>query len=207
VLFGSRAGTMVVLPVALTLMIRGSTFIGLWMGPEYAELSGMVIRILSLTLVLWAANSVTGGILLGLSKHKPIVPMLMAEGVCNLALSILLVRRMGIVGVAWGTVIPSAASTLVFWPWYIRRVFGLHPLTYAISAWVRPLLAVTPFALATCAVERYWPAEHLIAFFSQVALMLPLALAGYWLVCLDGHQREEYSRGISKSLARAFARG
>ena len=207
VLFGSRAGTMVVLPIALTLMIRGGTFIGLWMGQEYADLSGKVIRILSLTLLLWAANSVTGGTLLGLSKHKPIVPMLMAEGVCNLALSIFLVRRIGIVGVAWGTVIPSAASTLIFWPWYIRRALGIHPVTYAVSAWVRPVVAVVPFAMATVAIERYWPVEHLFVFFSQVALLLPLALAGYWLVCLDGAQRTQYSRGISKSFERAFARG
>ena len=207
VLFGSRAGTMVVLPIALTLMIRGKTFIGLWMGPQYADLSGTVIRILSLTLFLWAANSVTGGTLLGLSKHKPIVPMLMAEGVCNLALSILLVRRMGIVGVAWGTVIPSMASTLVFWPWYIRRALGIQPLTYAVSAWVRPLLAVVPFAVATYVTERYWGADHLLTFFLQIAVVLPLALAGYWLACLDRDQREEYSRSISKSFVRAFARG
>jgi len=207
VLLGSRAGTMVVLPIALTLMIRGSSFIGLWMGTQYADLSGAVIRILSLTLVFWAANSVTGGTLLGLSKHKPIVPMILTEGVCNLALSIFLVRRMGIVGVAWGTVIPSMASTFLFWPWYIRRALRIHPLTYAISAWLRPLLAVAPFALATYGIERYWRAEHLLAFFLQITLVLPLALAGYWLVCLDGRQRGEYSRGISKSLVRVFARG
>jgi len=207
VLFSSRAGTMVVLPIALTLMIRGNSFIGLWMGTQYADLSGAVIRILSLTLVFWAANSVTGGTLLGLSKHKPLVPMLLGEGICNLALSMFLVRRMGIVGVAWGTVIPSVASTLVFWPWYIRRALGIHPLTYAVSAWLRPLLAVTPFALATYGIEHYWRAERLSAFFSQIALVLPLALAGYWLVCLDGHQREEYSRGVSKSLVRVFTRG
>lgn len=207
VLFGSRAGTMVVLPIALTLMIRGGTFIGLWMGPEYAELSGKVIRVLSLTLVLWAANSVTGGTLLGLSKHKPIVPMLLVEGVFNLVLSIILVRRMGILGVAWGTVIPSLASTLVFWPWYIRRALGIHPLTYTLSAWGRPLLAIVPFAVATGGIERYWRPEHLFPFFLQVAMVLPLALAGYWLLCLDRNQRTEYSRGVSKCFGRALVRG
>jgi O-antigen/teichoic acid export membrane protein len=207
ILFSSRAGTMVVLPIALTLAIRGSSFISLWMGPQYAELSGKVAGILSLTLLLWAANSVTGGSLLGLSKHRPLVPMLLAEGVCNLVLSILLVKRMGIVGVAWGTVIPSAMSTLFFWPWYIRRAVGIRPMTYMVSAWVRPILAIVPFAAGTYAIEHYWGAGRLLVFFSQVALILPLALLGYWLVCLDEQQREEYSRGISRSLVRVFARG
>ncbi len=207
VLFSSRAGTMAVLPIALTLTIRGSTFVSLWMGPQYAELSGKVASILSLTLLFWAANSVTGGSLLGVSKHRPLVPMLLGEGLCNLALSIILVRRMGIVGVAWGTVIPSATSTLGFWPWYIRRALGIRPLTYIVSAWVRPVLGIVPFALGTYAIEHYWGAERLLVFFSQVALVLPLALLGYWLTCLDEQQREEYSRGISKFLVRYLRAG
>ena len=206
VLFGSRAGTMVVLPIALTLMIRGSSFIGLWMGPQYADLSGAVIRILSLTLLFWAANSVTGGTLLGLSKHKPIVPMLLAEGVCNLALSIFLIRRMGIVGVAWGTVIPSIASTLVFWPWYIRRTLGIHPVAYATSAWIRPGIAIVPFALGSYAVEHYWPAGRLVVFLLQVTATLPLAMIGYWMFCLEQSQRREFSRKLLESFGRVFAR-
>ncbi len=207
VLFGSRAGTMVVLPIALTLMIRGGSFIGLWMGTQYADLSGAVIRVLSLTLLFWAANSVTGGTLLGLSKHKPIVPMILAEGVCNLALSIFLVRRMGIVGVAWGTVIPSMASTFLFWPWYIRRSLHIDPLTYAASAWLRPGIAILPFAIASFAIEHILPATTLLVFFLQVACLLPLVAVGYWLVCLNTEQRTEYSQRFATLFGRAPAQG
>jgi O-antigen/teichoic acid export membrane protein len=207
VLFSSRAGSMVVLPIALTFILRGSSFIGLWMGSRYADLSGSVLRILSFTLIFWAANSVTAGSLLGLSKHKPIVPMLLSEGICNLALSILWVRgSLGILGVAWGTLVPSLVSSLIFWPWYIRRSIGIEPAKYAISAWVRPAIGVLPFALATQAIEHYWPATNLIVFFVQVALVLPIALVGYWLVCLDRPQRQEYSQVFVRSMDRVFAR-
>jgi O-antigen/teichoic acid export membrane protein len=207
VLSSSRAGTMVMLPVALTFMIRGSSFIGLWMGRQYADLSGRVLGVLSLTLLFWAANSVTAGSLLGLGKHKPLVPVLLAEGLCNLALSILWVQTdMGVLGVAWGTVLPSLASSLLFWPWYIHRTLGIHPLSYLTSAWIRPAVAIVPFALGSYAVERYWPASHVLVFFLQVALVLPLALAGYWLFCLDRTQRESYSRRLSQSIERVFAR-
>jgi len=206
VLFGARAGSMVVLPIAVTFMLRGSRFIGLWMGPEYAETSGKVICILSLTLLFWAGNSVTAGSLLGLSKHKPLVPVLLSEGLCNLALSILWIRSMGIVGVAWGTVVPAVASAILFWPWYVRRTLGIQPLTYATSVWLRPMLAILPFALGTYAVDHYWLTERLIVFFMQVALVLPLALGGYWLICLDKTQRKDYARGLSQSFERAVAR-
>lgn len=207
VLFSSRAGSMVVLPIALTFILRGSAFIGLWMGSRYADLSGSVLRILSFTLIFWAANSVTAGSLLGLSKHKPIVPMLLSEGICNLALSILWVRgSLGILGVAWGTLVPSLVSSLIFWPWYIRRSIGIEPVKYAISAWVRPGIGVLPYALATQTIEHYWPATNLVVFFLQVALVLPLALVGYWLVCLDRPQRQEYSQVFVRSMDRVFAR-
>ena len=207
VLFGSRAGTMVMLPIAMTFMLRGSSFIGIWMGPQYAELSGRVLWILSITLLFWAGNSVNAGILLGLSKHKPIVPVLLAEGFCNLALSVIWVKRMGILGVAWGTVVPSLCSSLIFWPWYTRRTLGVHPLAYLTSAWIRPAIAIVPFALGSYLIEHFWPAHHLLWFFLQVALVLPLAIAGYWAICLDQTQRKDYSRKFSQSLERAFARG
>jgi O-antigen/teichoic acid export membrane protein len=207
VLLSSRAGTMVMLPVAMTFMLRGSSFIGLWMGPQYRELSGKVLWILSFTLIFWAANSVTSGTILGLSKHKPLVPAMMAEGVCNLTLSIILVHtQLGIRGVAWGTVIPSLAMSTLFWPWYIRRTLGIHPLAYVTSAWIRPAIAIVPFAVGSYAIEHYWPASRLIVFFLQVALTLPLAMIGYWVLCLEQNQRHDYSRRFSESFGQIFAR-
>lgn len=176
------------------------------MGPQYAVLSGKVLWVLSLALLFWAANSVTAGTMLGLSKHKPLVPALLLEGLLNLCLSILWVRgTLGILGVAWGTVIPNFISSLIFWPWYVRRTLQIDPLRYAVSAWVRPGIAILPFAIATFAIEHFLPATNLIVFFSQVACILPLAAIGYWLVCLEPEQRTEYSRRFATLLGRAPA--
>lgn len=207
VLLSSRWASMVILPVTCTFILRGSSFIGLWMGYQYADLSGQVLSVLSVTIVFWAANCATAGILLGISKHKPIVPALLAEGLCNLALSVFLVKRIGIVGVAWGTLVPNLIDNLIFWPWYIRRALGVGPYRYVISAWVRPVVSLFPFVLGTYAIERYWPASGLLLFFCQVALVLPLALPGYWFISLDRDQRAEYSSRFFQSLERIFARG
>jgi len=40
--------TMLILPVVITFALRGRAFIGLWVGDEYASLSGTVLRILSI---------------------------------------------------------------------------------------------------------------------------------------------------------------
>ena len=206
VLVSSRWASMVIFPVICTFLLRGGSFIGLWMGRQYAGLSGQVLWVLSLTVIFWAGNSATAGILLGVSKHRPIVPAMLAEGVCNLALSIFLVKRIGIIGVAWGTLVPSLANNLIFWPWYLRRTLSIQPYRYTISAWVRPWVSLFPFMLGTYAIERFWPAANLLLFLCQVALVLPLTLPGYWLICLDRNQRADYSRKFSQSLERVFAR-
>jgi len=177
------------LPIATTFLIRGKSFIGLWMGREYAAISGTVLSILTIAWILMAGNRVAGAVMLGISKHKAVVPVAILEALCNLVLSLLLVRKMGVVGVAWGTAIPNVAVQLLFWPWYVRRVLGISPLQYAYSGWIRPALAILPFALASYAVELLWPAASLRLFFFQILCLLPFAAISAWIVILTSEDR------------------
>ncbi len=195
--------TMVALPVTVTLLIRGETFIGLWMGPQYARLSGSVLHILAFSMPLWAGFSVVGSAMLGISRHKPLVPVALLEGLCNLALSIFLVKRMGIVGVAWGTLIPSLFASMLFCPWYLRHTLGVPLRRYVTAAWLKPGFAILPFALSCYAVEHYWPAHNLLLFFVQIAVCLPLVFASFWGVCLTSQERAAYSQ----KLLTVFGRG
>jgi len=205
-LHSSRFASFVTLPVLLTFMLRGASFIGLWMGPRYAQLSGNVLWVLALGSLVAGPNYPAGAIMLGISRHKPLVPALLAEGACNLALSIVLLRSMGILGVAWGTVIPTVFVHLVFWPWYVHRTLGIPPLTYLFSGWIRPGIAAIPFALLSSAIDRLWPAPNLFVFFLQVGLSLPVALLGFWYICLQKTDRQTYSRKLLSSLGRVLRR-
>lgn len=199
-------GTIVALPIAITFLIRGNSFIELWMGAQFAEASGDVLKILAIVMLFGASASIVGSVLLGISRHKPLVPALVAEGLCNLALSIWLVRKMGIIGVAWGTLIPSLFTNLVFIPWYVRRVLEVSPWRYAQSAWLKPCLAAVPFAIITYAVEQLWPASSLLVFFVQVALCLPFLLACDWRICLNANQRLEYLQKFTSTVGRVSVR-
>jgi O-antigen/teichoic acid export membrane protein len=127
---------------------------------------------------------------MGVGKHKPLAPLMVAEGLCNLGLSILLVRRMGIVGVAWGTAIPNVMAAVMFWPWYACRTLEVAPARFVSAVWIRPAIAISPFAIVTYFVERHWPAATLYGFMFQVALCVPVAMAGFWLLCLSEAHRQ-----------------
>ncbi len=183
---------LVAFPICVAFLTCGGTFIGLWMGPQYVESSGQVLIVLALTMLLSAAKHPAMSIVLGLGRHKPVVPVLLAEGLANLALSVALVQTMGIIGVAWGTAIPAIVLNMTFLPWYMRRVLDISPWTFALTSWIRPTVGILPYALLTYLVNHHWPAPSLPVFFLQIALALPVALLPLWYLSFDKEQRASH---------------
>jgi O-antigen/teichoic acid export membrane protein len=203
---GARIATLVVLPVVLTFLLRGGSFIGLWMGPAYVEQTGSILRVLSVTLWTIASFQVVTATMMGVGKHGGLVPILLAEGAGNLGLSLLWIHPFGLLGVAWGTTVPRLAVTCLIAPWYVRRTLGTPLRTFWRTVFLRPALAALPFALGSYAIERLWPAPNLLVYFAQVAGTLPLALLGAWFVGLSAAERRGYAQSFARPLRRAFAR-
>jgi O-antigen/teichoic acid export membrane protein len=189
--------SLVVLPITITFLVRGPSFIGLWMGPAYAGPSGQVLRVLAAALMLAAARQVVMSSMIGLNQHRQLVPFYILEGVLNLGLSVYWIRSWGILGVALGTAIPNVVTTVLIVPWVVQRVLRLPIATTATELWIRPLLAMVPFAAATLAVERLWPAHGLIEFFAGVAVALPAALLGAWFIAFSSPERRAYAAAIT----------
>lgn len=173
---GTRGSLLVALPIEIALLFRGPTFIGLWVGPQYVGISGTVLRILLLAQVFAIANYTSGGIAFGLGKHRPVAIWAAAEALANLVLSVILVRWMGIFGVAWGTVVPALVIGVLMWPRYASQITGVPLSSYIWQAWIRPALATIPFAIGCFVVDRTWEAKSLSHFFLQIAAVLPLYL-------------------------------
>jgi O-antigen/teichoic acid export membrane protein len=171
---GTRAALVVSLPVELALFLRGESFISLWMGLQYAHPSGTVLRILLISLIVCTGSAASGGIVYGMEKHKRVAKWAIVEAVANLALSIFLVRRIGMYGVAWGTTIPSLVVEVVYWPPYVCHLVGMQIRSYVWHTWLRTGLAALPYTAACYGVERFWPAHNLAIFFLQIILILPL---------------------------------
>jgi O-antigen/teichoic acid export membrane protein len=171
---GTRATLAVSVPILITLMVRGRSFIGLWMGPQYSHSSGTVLIILCSALLFAFANRTAQAIAFGVEKHKMSAIWAIGEGVTNLALSIVLGRRYGIYGVAIGTMVPSLIVHLVLWPGYISKLVGLSYSEVVWKVWTPVYLSSIPFAIATYAVNVLFPAHHLTVFFLQVIAVLPI---------------------------------
>jgi O-antigen/teichoic acid export membrane protein len=179
---GTRAMIMVSLPMMITLMVRGSSFIGLWMGPQYSHSSGVVLILLSVPLLFAFANQTPGAIAFGIEKHKMLAVWAVGEGIANLVLSIVLAHRYGIYGVAIGTLIPSMVSQLIFWPLYTSKLVNLSAAQVILNVWGPMMLASVPFAIASYAFEVLAPAHNLATFSLQVCATLVVFLLSVGLM-------------------------
>jgi len=189
VLAGGRFATLAVMPVIATFLTRGDTFISLWMGEEFAAPAGRVLLILSLGSWASASFQVLTSAMMGIERHRGMVPAFIAEGLANLLLCVVLVQEFGLAGIALGILLPRLAISLGFGPAYARSVLGTRISAYWWQTLLRPALAVLPFAAASWAIDIGWRPASLWLYFAQVGAILPLAAVGTWVAGLEREER------------------
>ena len=179
---GTQATLGLALPVSLALLFRGKTFIGLWMGPKYSDVAGTVLQILMISQFFGVANTTAGQIAFGIEKHKSMANWAIIEAALNLSLSIVLARRIGLYGVAWGTSIATTVIHLIFWPRFVRRELHVPLRTYLWDGWGKITLCSIPFGVVCAAADRYWHPTSMVVFFGQILVTLPVyAICAVWI--------------------------
>lgn len=107
--------------ITVSILIFGRPFINLWLGPDF-EQSVIIIHILIVAGAFYLPQSICNSILLGISRHKIAFYILGSEALSNIILSIILVKTMGIIGVALGTAIPQIIIYVFVYPVVFHRV-------------------------------------------------------------------------------------
>ncbi len=156
---GNRACALVIFPMAAILIILGKSVIEAWVGARYVATSYPVLLVLVIPSTLMWAQSASGRVLFGMAKHKTLAIVTLLEGSANLFLSILLVRRFGILGDAAGTAIPLACTTLFFLPRHLCRVLKLRIGIYLREAFLLPVMLCAPL-VAALLLMRHWFVAH-----------------------------------------------
>ena len=123
-LFSTKISVIITSFVGFGLIAWGKPFIERWMGPQYLDAYPcLVVLVIGSVFDLWQAPTVS--LLYGIAKHRFYSLYNSLEAVCNVVLSLLLVRRYGILGVAIGTFIPMAIMKLLIQPVYACRVTNI----------------------------------------------------------------------------------
>ncbi|MCK4463320.1 MAG: polysaccharide biosynthesis protein, partial [Candidatus Omnitrophica bacterium] len=111
------------------LIVFGDAFIERWLGKEYSTAYPLLL-ILVVPTIFALMQTPSLQLLYGISKHKFHAIVNSIEGVANLILSLILVQKFGLIGVALGTAIPMAITKLFVQPMYTCKVIKLDISKY-----------------------------------------------------------------------------
>jgi O-antigen/teichoic acid export membrane protein len=111
------------------LIIIGKPLILRWIGSEYLD-AYPVLVVLTIGIIIEAIQNPSNNVLMAISKHKFFAYMSVVEGVSKFILSILLIQKYGMLGVAIGTVIPIAVFRMIVMPFYVAGLVKMSLETY-----------------------------------------------------------------------------
>jgi O-antigen/teichoic acid export membrane protein len=157
-LHGTRITASFALLGGVLLISNGKLLLQVWLGEELVG-AYPVLVILTAAYVIDLGQGPSINLLRSRGRHQAMAYWTLLEGIANLLLSVVLCRRIGIVGVALGTAIPMLVTKLVVQPWYVLRVAEIPAREY-LKAIAGPLMvasicmaAARPFAIRASGFE------------------------------------------------------
>jgi O-antigen/teichoic acid export membrane protein len=183
-LLGNRYSSLVMFPLAALMLVLGKTLLRVWVGAAYLP-SYPVLVILIVPMAMYLAQAASTKVLYGMAKHQMMAKVLLAEGVANLILSIVLLKWYGIYGVALGTAIPMAITSLFFFPQHLCRLLNLRLSEFLRDSFLHPIMMALPLAATFWLADRWlsptaWPG--LIGVLSLGGLVYGLELVVYLII-------------------------
>ena len=183
------------IPIGLSLVVLAKPILALWVGEAYSAYSHLVFILTLASLIdvsLWPA----GLVVQGMARHKPAALLALAAGFSNLAASVVLIRLLGLTGVALGTLIPTTVFCLAFVTPYYLRVMDVSPRELISRAYLPALGPAIP-AIVVAYILRELLAPQTVASVCLVAGSASLVFAvGYLTLKVN-----EFERRTCRNLA------
>jgi len=131
--------------ICILLLLYGGPFILLWVKESFNE-SIVILQVLIVPACIYLPQMIANSVLFGVSRHIVLFYILAAEAISNIILSLILVHRLGIFGVALGTAIPQTFIYLFVYPIVFYRVMNSKLMSFYKTS-IRSLLFAVAFTL------------------------------------------------------------
>jgi O-antigen/teichoic acid export membrane protein len=148
---GTRLSLATVVPMGGAMILMASPLVHAWVGAAFAG-SVIVLQLLSLTVIVRIGTATASTLLKAAGEHRLVAFANVAAAIVNVAVSIAIVKPLGLVGVAIGTLVPVClASSLVLFPAGCRRVDLTLSRGLSEAVWpaIWPAAVMTAFVFLT----------------------------------------------------------
>jgi O-antigen/teichoic acid export membrane protein len=196
----TRYAALLTLPCGLLFWILGGDFLTLWVGPEYAE-SHYLLQILTFGIVLHLLATPTGSVLTGLGRHDIVARFSILQALTNLGVTLLLVKPLGLAGVALGTAVSMFCFVVWSLPVYFRHYLKQPLGSFLRRALLGPVLLQVPVAALLITIKTFVPPHSLALFFGQCGVLFAIYGALAYVLVLSPDEKRTFG-GIVRRFAR-----
>jgi O-antigen/teichoic acid export membrane protein len=165
------------------LAIFGRALIDIWLGESFVFAYSILLVLLAPSAIDFM-QSPSIQLVYGISKHKVYLIINSIEGVLNLSISLILVGKYGLIGVALGTAIPMFVIRLLIQPYYVCKTINLGLKKY-----------YNNILLCTFKASMVLICFYIIIF--NIKIYNLLSISGLGLVLLIGYSITIYRWGFS----------
>jgi O-antigen/teichoic acid export membrane protein len=137
------------------------------MGPGY-EQSAEILKILIVPAAIYFPNAIGNSVLYAIERHRTILYLNLAEGIINLTLSIILVQKIGLLGVVYGTIISQVIIYFFVMPVVVAPIlkFNLRHFYFSIlkaASWAFGMTTGLAYLWRTFLTPENWGKFIIIA--------------------------------------------
>jgi O-antigen/teichoic acid export membrane protein len=208
---GNRVGLTLVAGASVCLIGFSDQLIRRWMGPGF---DGSIVPfvILAAAGIVVVSQAASANVLIAVGDHRLVAWIWIGEAAANLVLSLLLVRPLGLAGVALGTLLPLIVGHLVVMQSTACRRVGAS-IVEGVFKMTKPAFVAGACASLSCvAIRMAHPPTTSTVVIAEAALVGAVYVAALVTIGFDGETRRAYRAQLCRvwndavsALARAAA--
>jgi O-antigen/teichoic acid export membrane protein len=140
-------------------------------------------------------------VLQAMTRHQPLAITTVITAIANLALSIFLIPRIGIIGAAIGTLVPALLECFLVLPLTLR-VVGVPAKTLIQQAFLPAMLPVVPTVVVLVGLQQVVNLASWPLLIGASALGVAVYAGGYLLIGAEPMERQSYKLILANSIGK-----
>jgi O-antigen/teichoic acid export membrane protein len=193
----TRYATITLVLTSLPLILSGKWLLTIWVGESYANNTILLLQLLVIANFIRQLGAPYAIITMAVGEQRLIMISPFVEGIVNLVISIFLVEKVGIIGVAIGTIIGSCASILSHFFYNLPKTKNIilpsiYPLLIEIG---KPLISLLPFLIFFAFSDTFYVSYIEFDFISSLTIVISTVIIIYFCA-IKNEERNQFTSFI-----------